>query len=131
MNLITRPENLVDQLPMQALAMGSELAFPVSESLSRGKVVFAVFPFQALLPMFFDAALLVIVLRVVGATLTIKLALQTSFCACVGCEFLAQGSKPCLPCAWDNGQRRGSQIQADHVGSWLVLGFLVGRALYD
>jgi hypothetical protein len=59
---------------MQTLAMGSKLAFLLRQAALRRKVPLAVLPGKALLGMLPDAPLFVVILRVVGAALTVQLA---------------------------------------------------------
>jgi hypothetical protein len=58
--------DLMDQVPMQTLAVGGEPALAGGFASPRGEVPLAVFPPQALLSPLLDAPPLVIVLRVVG-----------------------------------------------------------------
>ena len=74
----------MDELAVQALAMGRECAFLPGEAASRDLVALAVFPLQS---PFFHPTLLVIVLRVVGTSLPIQLALETAFLVLVSFEF--------------------------------------------
>ena len=48
--------DLVDQAPMQPLALGGEVPFTGGLASSRGQISFAVLPRQTLLSRFFDAA---------------------------------------------------------------------------
>ena len=74
-DVVTDTYNLIDQSPMQALAMSSQLAFLVCQSPSGGKVALAILPGEAPLAVFLDPPLFVVVLWVVGTTLSIEFAL--------------------------------------------------------
>jgi hypothetical protein len=74
-NVVTSADHLVDQSPMQALTMGSKLAFVVRQSSPRGKVAVTRLPGKASLAVLLDAPFLIVVLRVVGTALTVQLAL--------------------------------------------------------
>jgi hypothetical protein len=70
-NLVANAHDLVDQSPMQALAMGRKPALLMCKSASRSYVTLAILPRQALFAAFLDAAHLVVVLRVVGTALAV------------------------------------------------------------
>jgi hypothetical protein len=74
MDVATSSYDLMHQAPVQALAMGSKLALLVRQSALGGKVTLAILPGEALPATLLDAPFLVIVLRVVGAALAVKLA---------------------------------------------------------
>src|SRR5215469_1758179 len=74
-DIVTNTDSLVDQPSMQALAMGGELAFVMSQSSSCCKIALAVLPGKASLAVLLDAAFFVVVLRVVSAKLSVQLAL--------------------------------------------------------
>src|SRR5260370_36195649 len=74
-DIVTNTDNLVDKPPMQALAMGGELAFVVCQSSPRGKVPLTILPGEASLAMLRDAPFLIVVLRVVSTALAVQLAL--------------------------------------------------------
>ena len=74
-DIVTNTDSLVDQPSMQALAVSGKLAFLVGQSPSRGNVTLAVLPGEASLAMLFDTPFLVVILRIVGAKLSVQLAL--------------------------------------------------------
>ncbi len=59
---------------MQTLAMGSQLAFLMSETTSGGQVPSTVFPHEALMAMLLDTSLRIVVGWIGGLTLSIELA---------------------------------------------------------
>src|SRR5258707_8254042 len=65
-DIVADTDNLVYKPPMQAFAMGGELAFVVCQSSPRGKVPLAILPGEASLAMLRDAPFLIVVLRVVS-----------------------------------------------------------------
>src|SRR5216683_3596867 len=67
---------LMDLLPMQALAMSRQLAFLGGLPASHLLVGFAAFPVQLLLASLLDAPLLVVVVGIGGAPLSLHLALE-------------------------------------------------------
>jgi hypothetical protein len=81
--------DLVSQLAMQALALRCQLSFLVGQPTARRLVPLAIIPGLAAL---FAAALLVIVLRVVGPALTVQLALQAPSHCYPGGEGGAKGA---------------------------------------
>src|SRR6266699_3166788 len=109
--------------------MGCLPALLVGKATARGKIAAAVLPDKALLAALFNAALVVIVLWIVGTALPVQLAFQATFGARIGLEFLTERYKMCLTLAWHNGDRRGAKIQPDHLCSYSVLGFPVGETL--
>src|SRR5262249_50721919 len=76
--------DLVDEAPMQALAMRGESALAGRFALPGRQVPLAVFPGEAPLAALFDAPTLVVVVRVVGAALAVHLALESADGLCVG-----------------------------------------------
>src|SRR5260370_558260 len=90
-NVVTSMDNLVDQAPMQALAVSGKLAFLMCQSSSCGEIALAVLPGEAALAVFLDAPFFIIVLRVVVAALAVQLALEAPFLTRIGPQFLAQG----------------------------------------
>src|SRR5258708_15838428 len=93
-NVVTSTDNLVDQSPMQALAVCGKLAFPVCYSSSRGKIALARLPGEASLAVLLDSAFLVVVLRVVSTTLAVQLAFYTPLLLGILLQFLALRHKP-------------------------------------
>src|SRR5436190_13052653 len=97
---IAAAHNLMHQLSMQALAMGSEFALGRCETATGGLVSSAVFPAKATL---LDTPFLVIVLRVVGASLAVELPLEATFLVLVGLEFVTEGEQPSIALVWHYG----------------------------
>src|SRR5262249_32304259 len=62
--------DLMDEAAMQTFAMGRQLAFPGGAKPPDGKVPLAVLPPEAVLPMLLHSPALIVVVRVVGATLS-------------------------------------------------------------
>jgi hypothetical protein len=71
--------------------------------------------------MLLDTPFLVVVLRIVGASLSIHLSLQASFFAGIGCEFLTEGDKISFAFAWNNSQSGRANIQADDIRTRLLM----------
>jgi hypothetical protein len=74
MDVATGSYDLMHQSPVQALAIGSELAFLLRKPPSRGEVTSTVLPDEAPLTTLLDAPFLVIVLWVVGTALAAEFA---------------------------------------------------------
>src|SRR5215469_3388242 len=89
--------DLVGQLAMQALALGGQFPFLRGQPTARRLIALAVVPCLAAL---FAAALLVIVLRVVGPQLSVQLALQAPFRVYLGGQCGAKGAQACLSELW-------------------------------
>ena len=128
-NVVASLYNLMHQAPMQALAMGRELALLVGKPSPRDTIALAVIPAETHLGALLDTALFVVVLRIIGAPLAVQFAFEPPFRLHVELEFLAQGEQSRLGITRHNGDGRGSKIKPDHVRSDDVLGFPVGLAL--
>ena len=76
-NGVATTDDLVDQAPVQALAMGCQFALFSGNPPPRGKIAFTVLPDQTQLAFaaLFDTAFVVVVVRVVRAALAVQLAL--------------------------------------------------------
>ncbi len=79
------------QPPVQALAMGRQLALLVGKASPRGQIASARLPGKTPLAALLDAALVIVVPWIVGAALPVQLAMQAAFRACIGLEFFAKG----------------------------------------
>ena len=121
---VAHGHDLVGQLAMQALALRRQGAFLVGQPTARRLVPLAVMPGLAT-PC--AAALLVIVLRVVGPALTVQLALQTSFRSYPGGECGAKQAQPCFSGTGHDGNGGGSQVQSHCPLPGGVLRFLGGH----
>lgn len=119
MDALAHLHDLMGQLAMQALAVGSQLAFSVGMASPGRFVPLAFFPGQT--PAFFDPTLLVVVFRIVGSALAIQLALQSSLCSRVGDDFLTERHEVGFALAWHDGQRLGANIEADDVVPLLLM----------
>jgi len=73
-NGVALTHDLVGEPTMQTLAMGSQLAFLMSETASGGQVPSTVFPHEALMAMLLDTSLRIVVGWIGGPTLSIELA---------------------------------------------------------
>ena len=113
---------------MQALAMGRECAFLPGEAATGYRVALAVFPPES---PFFHTPLLVIVVRVVGASLPIQLALETAFLVLVGFEVATEREQSRLTFVRHHGHGGGPQIKT-HLGrSHVMLRLLERNAFQD
>ena len=74
-DVVTNLHNFMHEPAMQALTMGSKLAFLMGKSSPRGKIPLTILPGKTLLAMLPDTAPFVVVLRVVGTALPIEFAL--------------------------------------------------------
>jgi hypothetical protein len=105
------------QVTVQTLAMGGEPALDGGMLSSGCLVPLALVPVQARGAVFFDAPLLVVVLRVIGTALPLHLALKAPFFPGSGSQLLTKRDQlRSLALAGDNRQRRGPDVQADGVG---------------
>jgi hypothetical protein len=74
-DVVAGMDDFMHEPAMQALTVGGKLAFLLGKSSPRGKIPLTILPGETLLAFLLDAALLVVVLRVVGTALPIKFAL--------------------------------------------------------
>jgi hypothetical protein len=121
--------DLVDETAMQALAVSSEPAFAGGFAPPGSQKALTVLPCQAPLPLFLDPPLLIEVLRVVGATLAVHLALQSSNRLDIRCQLGAEELQAWCAFTGDDGKCGGSQIQANGVAADRVFGLLGGDPL--
>ena len=78
-----------------------------------------------------DATLVVIVVWIVGPSLTLHLALQTSTSASIRGQFCAEREQAYFPLSWHDGKRRWPYVEADDVVTRRVLRFLMSCAGQD
>jgi hypothetical protein len=123
-----RLDNLMNQPAMQTLAMGGQFAFLGGQTATGLLVPLAVMPVLLAL---LDAALGVIVVRIIRTTLAIQFSLETAFLLVVTFELSTEGEKSSFSLLGDNGKGRRAKIKPDECRSSLVLGFLVGHAFQD
>src|ERR1700687_6092837 len=109
--------------------MSRELALFAGKSSPCGKVALAVLPGKAPLAVLPDAALVVVVLWIVGAALAVEFALQAAFGTGIELEFFAEGKQVRFPLLWHDSDGRGAHIKPDDLRSDGVLLLLVRRAL--
>ena len=100
---------------MQTLAVGGESTFSIGVLPAGRLVSFALAPAQTGLAVLFDAPLLVVVVGVVGASLSLHPALQASFFPGIGRQFLTEGDQVGFAMPWNNGKRLRADIQAERV----------------
>ena len=104
---------------MQALAVGCQFALS-GGVLPPGRFVpLTLFPAQAGFTVLPNAPQRIIVLRVIGTTLPLHLALQAPLFAGIGGQFLAERDQVRFSLLWYNGERRWADIQADEIASCL------------
>src|SRR5262249_55958963 len=120
-----RSDHLMDKLPVQALAMSSQLALLGSQSATSFLVSATVMPAEFSL---LDAAFCIIILWVIGSSLPVQFSLETPFLLLVGFEFLAKREQACLPLFGDNSDGRGAKIETNGGRSHLMPGFQIGNA---
>ena len=70
-NGVGAPDDLMHEASVQALAMGRQLALFDGKASPGGEIATAVLPGEMPLAMFLNAALLIVVLGVVGAALAV------------------------------------------------------------
>ncbi len=78
---------------------------------------------------FFDPSLVVIVLLVIGPSLSIQLPLETAFLLLVTFQFPAEGEQACFSLFSNHGKGGRPQVKTNGSLPDLVLGFLIGNAL--
>src|SRR5260370_29468241 len=72
----------------------------------------------------FDAALWIVVLRIVGPALSLQMALQLPAFARIGCQFLGQEQQARWADRGDDGQCGGPKVESYHALARLVFGLL-------
>jgi len=128
---VAHTHDLMDHTPMQALAMGGQLAlfgrFAPPGDLVATALLPGGTPFAALL----GPPLLVIAIGVGGPPLPLHAALQAADSSCIRSQLCAQRheARLCLP--WHDSDAGWSQVQADGVAAYGMLGLVMGHPFQD
>src|SRR5215472_14820900 len=101
---VAQSNDIMGELAVETLAVGCEAALRGGVRSPGRLVPLALAPAQARFAVFLDASLPVIVLRVIGASLPLHLALQAPLCAGIGGQFLAVRDQVRLALASHDGQ---------------------------
>ena len=120
--------DLVNQPPMQALAVGCQPALAGRLAPSGGLVAFTLLPPGSTFTALGGPTPLVIVLQIGGTPLPLHAPLQATDSSRIGTQLRAQRLEPGLGFPWHDGDAGGPQVQADGVAARHVLGFVVGCA---
>src|SRR5712691_4841928 len=131
MNVVPNADDLVDEPPVQAFTVGSQLAFLVCEPSARYEISSAVLPGELLLTLLPDTPLFIIICLVVGATLAVEFAFESAAYPGIGFKFFAQGDESRCSASRHNGNGRRSKVKTDGIGTWSVFLLLVRFALYS
>src|SRR5712692_4508015 len=132
--IIAQADDLVGQVAMQTAPVRCQLALRGCQALAGLLIAVTLPPHAPPLAFvsFFDAALCIVVLGIVGPTLSLQMALQPAACARIGCQFLGQQQQARRADLGDDGQRGGPQIESHRPFARPVCGFLQGMTLqYD
>jgi hypothetical protein len=122
---ISRSDNLMNETPMQTLAMGRQFALVSSQTPASCLVALALTPkLFALL----DPSTCLVVLWIIRPSLSIQLPLETASQSLIRFEFRAEGEQTGFSLLSYNGKGRGTKIKTDGDCPYLILGFLVGNA---
>src|SRR6266852_5647885 len=124
--IIAQADDLVGQMAMQAAPVRGQLALGRCQA-PAGLLRAVTLPPHALpldFASFFDAALCIVVLGIVGPTLSLQVALQPAACARIGCQFLGQEQQARRADLGDDGQRGGPQVESYRSLAGPVCGFL-------
>jgi len=126
--IIAQADDLVGQMAMQAAPVRGQS--PLGRRQTPAGLLIAVTLPPHAPPLastsFFDAALCIVVLGVVGPALPLQMALQPPALARIGSQFLGQEQQACRALLRDNGHRRGPEIESYHALAGHVFGFLQG-----
>src|ERR1051326_4545136 len=114
---------------MQTLAVSGEPPLAGGFASPRGEIAFTLLSLPALLPVFLDATLFIIVLRVVGTLLPVHLALLTADGPGIGSECGTEYFQPWGVLAWDDSNGGGAQVHPNGVAPDLVFGLVGGDTL--
>ena len=120
--------DLVDHLPMQALAVGRQPALAGRLTPSGHLVAVALLPPLSTFTALPGPTPLVIVLRIGGPPLPLHAPLQAADCSRIGTQLRAERLEPGLGFPWHDGDAGGPQVQADGIRAHHVLGLVVGSA---
>jgi hypothetical protein len=124
--IIAQADDLVGQLAMQAAPVRRQLALAPRQT-PAGLLIALTFPPHTVLlasASLFDAALCIVVLRVVGPALSLQLALQPPACARIGRQFLGQEQQARWADLGDDGQCGGPKVESYHALAGHVCGLL-------
>src|SRR6266849_9786083 len=124
--IIAQADDLVGQVAMQAAPVRGQSPLGRRQA-PAGLLIAVTFPPHTVLlasTSFFDAALYIVVLGIVGPTLALQMALQPPACARIGCQFLGQQQQARRADLGDDGQRGGPQIESHRSLAGPVCGFL-------
>ena len=119
---------LMDLLPMQALAMSRQLAFLAGLPASGFLVGLAAFPVQLLLASLLDAPPLVVVVGIGGAPLSLHLALEPADVLLIRGQRFAEDLQARFGLLGDQRDGRRSQVGPDRVASDGVFGLVIRHA---
>src|SRR6266849_2303350 len=124
--IIAQADDLVGQVAMQAAPVRGQS--PLGRRQTPAGLLIAVTLPPHAPPLastsFFDTALCIVVLGIVGPALPLQMALQPAACARIGRQFLGQEQQARRALLRDNGHRRGSQIESHRPFARPVLWFL-------
>src|SRR5260221_1267321 len=121
---------LMDLLPVQALAMSRQLAFFAGLSASHLLVGLAAFPVQLLLASLLDAPPLVVVVGIGGAPLSLHLALQPADVLLIRGQLFAEDLQARFGLLGDQRDGRRPQIGPQDVASDGAFGLGVRQAFH-
>ncbi len=127
MNGMAHSYEIVDFAPLQALAVGGQLALFGGFAPPAGKIATAGLPDEPLLPPFLGAPFLIVMLGIGRSPLSLHLALQPMDGLLRGCEFLTEHLQVCFALARHTGDGGGAEIQAERVRAYRMLGLAVGH----
>ena len=129
--IIAQADDLVGQLAMQAAPVRRQLALGRSQTPAGLLIALTLPPHAAPLASasFFDAALRIVVLGIVGTTLPLQMALQPTACASIGCQFLGKQQQARWALPRYDGQRGRSQVESYCSLARRILGLLQGVPL--
>jgi hypothetical protein len=130
--IIAQADDLVGESTMQAAPVRGQFALRGRQAPAGLLIAVTLPPHASPLALsFFDAALCIVVLGVVGPALPLQVALQPAALACIGRQFLGQEQQARRADLGDNGQRRGPQIESHRPFARPVCGFLQGMTFQD
>src|SRR5712692_8437047 len=124
--IIAQADDLVGQFAMQAAPVRGQSPLGRRQAPAGLLIAVTLPPHAPSLAStsFFDAALCIVVLGIVGPTLSLQMALQPPACARIGCQFLGQQQQARRADLGDDGQRGGPQIESHRSLAGPVCGFL-------
>ena len=125
---IADPHDLVHESSVQALAVGGQLAFSRGFTPPTDLIAPALLPSGSAFAAFLWTALVIIVLGIGGPPLPLHLALQPADGFLIGTQLRAQCLEPGLRLLRHDGEALWSQVQADGVAAYGMLGLVMGHA---